>query len=168
MRTKRSWLRRTIRIGAGVLGGVALAAGALVVLFGRQDALLLAGILWQPLLSNTQPPPMFADQPAGLSVVDLGDVLHKKFPLGTDAGAVRAALRSQGFKPPPPPVACWPRGKPPPSGQVVVPCPEHDPSKTLEYHWGRFPCGDTIVVWWSSGKRDELTDIGGYHGHGCL
>ncbi len=162
---KRGWLRWTIRIGAGVAAAVALLAGALVLLFGPQNALLLVAILLQPLLSNTQPPPIFADSHWG----DVTDFLKKKFLLGTDAEVVKATLLSQGFTPPrPPPVACWPKGKPAPVGQVIFRCPVHDPNKTLEYQWGRFPCGDTIVVWWSAGDRGELTDIGGYHDHGCL
>jgi hypothetical protein len=164
---KRGWLRWTIRIGAGIAAAAALLACVVVFLFGPQNAVLLVAVLLQPLLSNTQPPSIFAD--AGPDRGDFNAFLKKKFPAGIDAEALKATLLSQGFKRPrPPPVACWPRGKPAPVGQVIFPCPVHDPNKTLEYEWGRFPCGDTLVVWWSSGDRDELTDVGGYHSHGCL
>lgn len=167
---KRAWIRWTIRIGAGTLAAIVILAGFFVYRVGPQNALLLAAVLLQPLLLNTRPPPIFADRVTRPeSSQDLTAPLRKKFPVGTDVRIVRATLLSQGFKPPkPPPAACWPQGKPAPVGQVIFPCPLHDPAKTLEYQWSHFPCGDTIVVWWSSAESGELTDIGGYHYYGCL
>jgi hypothetical protein len=134
--------------------------------FGPRNALFLALIILQPLISNTQPLAMFLDQ---IGDSDLSSYLEQKFPAGTAEDVVRMTLLNQGFKSPdPPPVDCLPQGEVAPVGRVIFPCPLHDPSKTLEYRWGRFPCGDTIIVWWSTGDSGGGTRVGGGHGHACL
>jgi len=96
-------------------------------------------------------------------------MLQRKFPVGTDQGAVKATLLGQGFKPlTPPSEKCLPQGETAPVGRIVYPCLPYDLDKALEYEWSNFPCGDTIRVWWKTGANGAITEIGGYHGHGCL
>jgi hypothetical protein len=171
---KRAWIRWTIRIGLGISAAVAVMAGFAVCCLGPQNALLLILIVLQPLISNRKPPPIVADQiekpKSGRPLVrDLTPILQQKFPVGTREAVLRRTLLDQGFRPPtPPPVQCWPQGKPAPVGQVIFPCPIHDVNKTLEYTWGMFPCSSSIFVWWETGAGDDVTQIGGHYHFACL
>jgi hypothetical protein len=163
---KRTWARRLVRIGLGILV-VLVTIGAGLFIWNPNATTLLVAVILQPLLDNTQPPAIVDGH--FTSDDELTDVLNQKFPFGTNEAVLRATLFQQGFKPlKPPPVACWPRGKPAPVGQLIFPCPLHDPSKTLEYQWSNFPCGDTITVWWSTTDDGAITQIGSNHIHGCL
>jgi hypothetical protein len=154
------------RIGLGILA-VFAASCAILYILNPEGAVLVAAVFLQPLLGNTQPPAI-AD--GHIKTDDeLTDVLRQKFPVGTNEAVLRATLHHQGFKSlAPPPVKCWPRDQPAPVGQVVFPCPLHDPNMMLEYQWSNFPCGDTITIWWTTEDNGAITQIGGYHGHGCL
>jgi hypothetical protein len=167
---KRPWLRWTIRIGLGICGVLLATAVAAVCFFGPEGALLLALVILQPLISTTQPPPMFADQIAGARFQqDLTPYLQQEFPTGTDESLVRRTLLKQGFKPPvPPPLDCWPQGKPAPVGKVIFLCPIHDPGKILGYRWERFPCAYTINVWWTPEDKGGISRIGGGYDEACL
>jgi hypothetical protein len=163
---KPGWRRRVVRICLVIIA-VLVAIGVGLFIWNPELTILLAAVILQPLLANTQPPAI-AD--GHINTEDeWTDVLRQKFPAGTSEAVLQATLLRQGFKPPtPPPVQCWPRGQPAPVGQVIFPCPVHDPAKTLEYQWGNFPCGDTVTVWWTIGDNGKVAQIGGYHSHGCL
>jgi hypothetical protein len=162
---KRTWLRQLARIGLGTLA-VLVAMGAGLYIWNPEATTLVVAVILQPLLANTQPPAIFDGH---LQSDEIADVLKQKFPIGTNEAALKMALFQAGFKPPkPPPAPCWPRGKPAPVGQLIFPCPAHAASQTLEFQWSNFPCGDTITVWWTTGDGGKVTQIGGYHTHGCL
>jgi hypothetical protein len=159
---KSIWVRWTVRIGLGVLAVIAALAGLAALLFGPRNALLLATILAEPLLNNTRPPEIVAGHIRdGIASDDLNTFFRQKFLVGTDETIVRATLLQQGFKRPDHPgLACRPR-----DGD---PCPAYDLSRTLEYAWGHFPCGDQVVVWWTASDHGAITDIGGYHHFACV
>jgi hypothetical protein len=110
--------------------------------------------------SNTQPPAIVAGQIRTGAGDDLNTFFRQKFPVGTDETIVRTTLLQQGFTRPHPALACRPR-----NGD---PCPAYDLSRTLEYAWGRIPCGNQVVVWWTASDHGAITDIGGYHHFACL
>ncbi|MBO0696205.1 MAG: hypothetical protein J2P56_08915 [Verrucomicrobia bacterium] len=104
------------------------------------------------------PPSIVRDQLKGAGLRNKHEVsrkltalLRRKFPTGTSEGALKSTLLNQGFKPPPqPPADCVP-----PDDRGVVRrsyniCPPYDPGKALLYSWGNFPCGQTLVVRWST------------------
>ena len=162
---KRNWGKRIAWVALATLAVLAV-IGVILFIWNPEAAILLVAVILQPLLANTHPPAI-AD--GNVATEELTRVLEQKFPAGTNEAALRATLFSQGFRPPtPPPVKCWPRGQPAPVGQVIFPCPLHDPSKTLEYRWSSLVCGDTITVWWTTEDNGKITRIGGDHVHACL
>jgi hypothetical protein len=161
-----------------VLGIFLIFTAACAVLYVRNPdtAWILAGLILEPLISNTKPP---AIAEGVLTAADWGHwddtnrklnaVIEQNFPIGTSEAALRAKLLEQGFKPPPPPPAdCWPHDKPAPIGRVIRPCPTFDLSKMLEYKWSSFPCGKTITVRWTTDHTNELTRVTGGYYVGCL
>jgi hypothetical protein len=140
---RSTWVRWTIRIGLGILAAVIALAGIASLLFGPRNALLLALILFQPLLTNTRPPAILADQSLAGPFGDLKPVFVQKFPLGTDEAVLKATLQRQGFKP-------------------------SDSDRTLVYRWDRFPCTNSVDVWWTANDHGAITDIGGRWHSGCL
>jgi hypothetical protein len=140
---RSAWVRRTIRIGLGVLAAVIALAGIATLLFGPRNALLLALILLQPLLANTRPPAILADQVVEGPFGDLKPVFEQKFPLGTDEAVLRATLLRQGFNP-------------------------QGSDRMLVYRWERFPCSNSVDVWWTVNDHGAITDIGGRWYSGCL
>ena len=145
-------------IGCGVLIAAGV-SGAAAVLFLAPIALFVL----DPF-SNTEPPAIVAGQIHTGAGDDLNTFFRQKFPVGTDETIVRAALLQQGFKRPEAGhLACRPR-----DGKLVDPCPAYDLSRTLEYAWGHFPCGNQVVVWWTANDQGAIADIGGYHHFACV
>jgi hypothetical protein len=178
---KRTWIRWMIRVGLGIF---AILAAFIVVLFvlNPPAAWLLTVMLLQPLISNSRPPAIADGHiPAeewghwndGRRQLDtnrkLAAIFAEQFPNGTSEGVLTSTLRKQGFKSPPLPRGnCIPKVQPAPVGQVYYTCPEGDPSRVLQYGWGRVPCGESITVQWTTGDRGEITNISvGYSG-ACL
>jgi len=165
---KRSWSFWVVRIGLGIVSFFVLLCVAAFI-WNPEGVILLAGVILQPLLSNTHPPPIVNGTSGWQDEGELTRMLQRKFPAGTEAAVVKAELVGQGFKPlTPPPEKCVPRGETAPVGRIVYPCPPYDLDKALEYKWSNFPCGDTILIWWKTGENGAITQIGGYHGSGCL
>jgi len=140
---KSAWVRRMVRVGLALLAVVVALAGIATLLFGPRNALLLALILFQPLLTNTRPPAILADQILEGPFGDLKPVFEQKFPLGTDEAVLRATLLRQGFK-------------------------SSDSGRALVYRWDSFPCSNTVGVWWTANDHGAITDIGGRWHSGCL
>jgi hypothetical protein len=145
-------------IGLGLLAVVAVFVGITAIFLGPIIFFLL-----DPF-SNSEPPPIVAGKVHTGAGDDLNTFFRQKFPVGTDEAIVRAALLQQGFKPPEAGhLACRPR-----DGKITFPCPAYDLSRTLEYAWGHFPCGNQVVVWWTASEQGAITDIGGYHHFACV
>jgi hypothetical protein len=165
---KRTWASWVVRIGLGVVAVFVLLCAAAFIL-NPTAAILLAGMLLQPLSSNTHPPPIVNDASGWQYEDELTRVLQRQFPAGTEEAAVKKALLAQGFKPlTPPPEKCVPRGQIGPVGRTVYPCPSYDLDKALEYRWSSGICGETIRVWWKIGEGGAITQISGHYGRGCL
>jgi hypothetical protein len=162
---KRTWFYWAGRIGLGFLALFAvLCAGGFI--WNPEATALLVTVLLQPVLSNTQPPPIAEGQTA---TEQLTRIFGRKFPPGSKESALRMTLLSQGFKSPPAPSEqCVPAGRPTPVNRVFYRCPTYDPSKTLEYQWNNFPCGETILVLWSAGENGAITQIKGEYTRACL
>ena len=174
---QRRWLRWVTRIGLGLLA--ILAAGVAVLFFLNPEAtLLLFAILINPIVSNTRPPAIVADELVGASWQKRGEInrnidalFQRKFPEGTSEEILRSALLREGFKPlPPPPANCIPREQEQaqPVGRVYVICPTGDRSRILEYQWGSVVCSSTITVRWAVSDRRELTKVNAGYDVGCL
>ena len=149
---------RGTSIGLGVLAVVAVFGGIIALIWGPIIIFLL-----DPF-ANTQPPAIVAGQIRTGAGDDLNAFFRQKFPVGTDETIVRATLLQQGFKRPNEGhLACRPR-----DGKLLADCPAYDLSRTLEYAWGRIPCGNQVVVWWTASDRGAITDIGGYHHFACV
>lgn len=172
---KRGWLRWPIRIGFGLLGFIVAAIAALFV-WKPQETFLLFAILIHPLIANTRPPQIAADQFVGATFQNqtetnrkLNTLFQRKFPGGTTESMLKATLLGQGFKPlPPRDPNCLPAGQRAPVGVGYSTCPADDQSKALRYAWGSGVCGDTIVVTWSTDDSQKLTDITVSYYGACL
>jgi hypothetical protein len=159
-----AWIRWTVRIGLGLFAAFAALVGLATYRVGLQTTLLVASVILQPLIATTKPPAILAGQIGdGPFGGDLTPFLRQRFPLGTNETVITTTLLRQGFRLPKPPSACGP-----PAGQVILPCPVRQPSRTLEYEWSQFPCGDKATVWWTVGDHGAITDIGGRHSRVCL
>jgi hypothetical protein len=174
---RSQWLRWTVRIGLAIL---ALPVLLFIALFltNPDGARLLGSLLIAPLVTNTRPPAMFADQPFGSRASDqetsqqLTARLQQQFPLGTTEDKLKQALLAQGFKPPPPPPTnCVPpveNGAPRQLDRPVRLCPPQDQRKSLQYAWGYGVCGATITVRWSTDAGGTVTLLDGYYYAACL
>ncbi len=172
---KRRWFWWPVRIGLGFLGFVVLMIAGLF-LWKPEATLLLLEILFHPLLENTRPPTIAADQFGGATFQNqretnakLNALFQQKFPAGTSEGTLKATLLGQGFKPlPPPRPDCLPQGQRAPVGQAFTTCPTYDQSEALEYRWGSGICGDTITVIWSTDESQKVRDVKASYYGACL
>jgi len=174
-RPRRRWLRWPLRFGLGLLGVVCAAIAALF-LWKPEATLLILALLLQPLLENTHPPPIAADQLAGATFQNqsetnrkLNALFQQKFPAGTSEATLKAILLDQGFKPlPPPRPDCLPEGQPAPLHRTITRCPTGDRSRVLEYDWSRGICRATIDVTWSAADGQTVGDVKVGYRMGCL
>jgi hypothetical protein len=171
----KRWLRWPIRIALGLLGILAAAIAALLLWKPRETWLLLA-ILIHPLIANTRPPAIAADQFVDANFQNQGETNRKlnalfqqRFPGGTSEATLKAALLDQGFKRLPPPVVeCLPEGKEPAVGVAYTRCPTFDLNKALEYRWGIVACGASITVIWSTDDSQRVRDLKVSYYEACL
>jgi hypothetical protein len=103
------WRRWIVSIGLAI---TALPLLALLVLYLLNPAgtRLVVGMLLHPLVANTRPPAMFADQLTAARVIDRAETsrqltarLQHEFPIGTTEATLKAALlgrRASSRKPP--------------------------------------------------------------------
>lgn len=162
---KRTWFYWAGRIGAGFLALLTVFC-AVAFIWNPEATALVVAVILQPVLSNTQPPPIAEGQTAE---EELSRIFERKFPPGSNESALRTTLLRQGFKYPPTPAQqCLPAGQPAPVGGAFYRCPTYDPSKMLEYQWNNFPCGETILVFWSAGENGAITQIKGEYTRACL
>ena len=171
--------RRRILVGLALaVVGVPALLGLVLFLINPQTATLLALRLLYPLLANTKPPAMFADQIVGTSASQqeisrqLTARLQQEFPLGTKEERLRSTLLAQGFRPPPaPPENCVQpvengKARPPEKGMSI--CPPQDPARSLQYRWSFLVCSSTITVRWSTDDRDTVTLLDGHYHSVCV
>jgi hypothetical protein len=101
-------------------------------------------------------------------------VLSRRFPLGSKASNLRAALIAQGFFDPLPSAikTCSPAGESGQVGQEMIECPAWDenwnPHNFLEHSSGIGPCGRNVIVQWSSDKNGKITHIEGAFDNVCI
>ena len=172
---KRRWLRWPFRVGLGLLGVIVLAIAGLL-LWKPEATLLILALLLQPLLENTHPPAIAADQLIGATFQNQDETSRKlnllfqqKFPQGTSEAELKETLSAQGFKPiPPPRPDCLPPGQSAPVGRTFSTCPTGDLSRELEYEWGNGVCRETITVSWSVDGGQTIGDVKVGYRMGCL
>jgi hypothetical protein len=87
------------------------------------------------------------------------NLLKKRFPVGSPAANVMIALRGDDFQPLrqcPDPTLHKVEG----SSQERWACAQNwDPEHALHYTWGRSPCMQDLVVWWTDDSSGHITNI---------
>jgi hypothetical protein len=166
---RRRWM---VAIGLSIPAMPLLALLVLLELHPERIVVLLA-----PLIANTRPPAMFADQLAAARAPDRDETsrrltarLQQEFPLGTTEATLKKALLAQGFKPVEAPQDCVQpvqNGEPLRIDRPVAVCPPQDPGKSLKYAWESGVCRETIWVRWSTDAGDVITLLDGYYSAIC-
>ena len=176
MATSR-WRRWAIGIGLVIAAAPVLAFLVLVQLYPERTLALL-DVLLEPMIANTKPPAMFADQLTPARTADRDEVsrqltarLQQEFPVGTTEATLTKALLAQGFKPVETPQNCVQpvqNGQPLRIDKPVAVCPPQDQRKSLKYGWGRGVCGATIWIRWSTDASKVIILLDGYYNAACL
>jgi hypothetical protein len=165
----------------GLLAVLLIAALGALLIFTPGEALLLIGILVQPLFYNTRPPPIAEDQLAGANWYknddasrNLSMLLQRRFPAGSSEGTLISTLLGQGFKPlrlAPNQGRCLPQyeARVDPNGHTMrARCDAYDPNKTYQYSWAGGVCGADVTVWWTTDDRGNLVKVLGAYDSVCL
>jgi hypothetical protein len=100
----------------------------------------------------------------------LTDALNRRFPNGTDAGAMQAALLREGFHPRAFAKICATvfdktRAM---AGRSVTTCQDPANANEISYRWDETVCDHFVDVTWTVDARRQLTGIAGRYGDICL
>ena len=91
-------------------------------------------------------------------------MLKKRFPVGTPVASVLLALQGQGFdslRQCPDPTLHKVQGA---DASERYACAQNwDAEHALHYTWGRTPCAQEVVVWWTDDSRGQITNIEGQY-----
>ena len=159
---------RLLRIAAYVLGGLI----ALLVLLAV--GLFLVGE-FRPEVFEGSPPPVatgvsFDPDHAEAGSANFETVIRRRFPPGTSEQSLRQVLIGQRFKQDPgfPPACVGHSGQTVKDGGVMMECPAEDPSRTLFYYWGGFPCSNVLIVDWSADSAARIIKAEGNYEYRCI
>ncbi len=159
---------RLLRIAAYVLGGL------IAVLVLLAVGLILVGEFW-PEVFEGAPPPVAAGVPfdpnhAAAGSASFDTVIRRRFPPGTGEQMLRQVLIGQGFKQDPgfPPSCVGHSGQTVKDGDGMMECPAEDPSRTLFYYWGLFPCSNVLTVDWTADTAGRITNVEGGYEYRCI
>lgn len=99
----------------------------------------------------------------------LAAIVEKTFPIGGTQSQLTSALAAQGFRPSAV-HGCVLQGDLLPIATAYYRCsPQpNDPNKELAYDWSKFPCRQTIRIWWETQDNGVVTHVFGEHSGGCI
>ncbi|MEI9887996.1 MAG: hypothetical protein WDN08_16125 [Rhizomicrobium sp.] len=167
-------MKSAIRIGLIALVCLLAALGIALALSENARLLLAVALQFDP-----GPPPIAGNihchdwQNCESASRQFDEAVARRFPRGTPQQALEAALLEQNFaRDPHMPKTCTPKWASAAVGVLTITCPDWDarwdPKDELVYHWGRFPCGNTVGVRWSADRLGRIVHREGYYYFACL
>lgn len=148
-------------------------------LFNLQDSRFFLGTVWTALTVPQSPPPIAAgvlsSGPGWMNFEPASSkfsvALRRRFPLGSDAGAMREALTAQGFGDETElrqTALCKPSGEEISPTSRLLHCPPTPWQRRLHYMWGGIVCRQDLDVLWSADAHGRISQVVGTYGAACL